>query len=362
MKNSLTIILGVLVILSCDDNSDTTKKIEFNVLGAKAILYSEDGDPNGRVSSSSTYIFKIDEQGNLTSIADDIVIIYVKTFSEGLFVVTSDERKFYVRLDNSYEEITSNVGNYKGENLEGDLIFDNATILRKSTLQVETINSTLTNPRIQSVSGNFAVLTDNSIFQILNTVTGVRYNIAGCNGPRVIAINTTTALINDCDSKVIMNMANGIRTAGQIISWNHEGLTTADGVVILSQSLNGVAAYRLGLVDNLGALSVLSDYEFSPGSESCMNCGTPNEVLYNTGDYFIIRELSKVTVIVKGNPTPKFILTGYNVTSISVDNNLVYYLAEDNLGTPIVGIYNLTTDSNEILEESKQFESIQTFN
>lgn len=365
MKQKSLILLSIIffnILISCDD-AEELKEMKFNVVGAKAILYSQEQNPSGRVATSVSNVFKIDDQGNVTSILDDVEITFIKTLSDGLFIVTNECRKFYVRLDNTFTEISENIGDYKGENLNGDLIFSDASILRKSTLQVEKIQTTLTSPRVQSLSQNFAIISDNSIYQIFNTVSGIRYNIAGCNGPRMIALNQSVALVDDCQNQIVFNMTNGNRSDGDISAWNHEAVTTSSGVVLLSQTLDGNSSgYQLGEINTSGNLSLLSTYEFAPGSGSCMNCGTPNTVLFNTGEFFVVRELNKVTVLKRGEQTPKSILDGYNVTSISLSNNQVYYLAENNLGSPITGIYNLLTDTNEIIESSLQFDNVQTFN
>jgi hypothetical protein len=55
-----------------------------------------------------------------------------------------------------------------------------------------------------------------------------------------------------------------------------------------------------------------------------------------------------------------FILKNYNVTSIAMTGILIYYLAEDSAGTPIIGVYNLETGDNEVLSESQRFTTVQT--
>jgi hypothetical protein len=248
-----------------------------------------------------------------------------------------------------------------GENENGDLIFRDVSVFRKSTLTIEKIQTTLSNPTVQSLSGNLAVIRDNSIYQIYNTVTNVRYNIAGCNGPRMISFSgSDIALVDDCSNKILIDMSTGERSAADITSWNHEAIRVGDKIAVLSQGLIE-PGYMIGIVDETGGVDVISGYEFEPGSPSCMNCGFPNSVLFYSAGHFVVRELNKVTAIKNGESTALPILTGYNVTSISMDGNLVYYLAEDNTGKPLTGVYDLVNQTNETLT-NQRFDVVQTFN
>ena len=81
-----------------------------------------------------------------------------------------------------------------------------------------------------------------------------------------------------------------------------------------------------------------------------------------TDQYIIVRELNKISVVDRlDNNTISSILDGVNVTKISLKRSLVYYLAEDNLGSPITGIYDLSNNENIVIAEKILFEDIQTF-
>lgn len=348
-----------LAMASCiKEEPEVTPIPEFNLDGAVAVLFNEEGS-TGSSSGPKSNLFKLNAQGAIEAAIENVEIDRVETLKGGIFVVTSTGRKFYVGMNNDEIEITAN-GDYKGQNNNGDLIFSDGSIFNTSDGTTEQLQTTLDQPRIQSLSGNFAVVTDNSIYQIFNTIDGKRYNINGCNGPAILALSDTKAIVDDCQPQWIINMNDGTRQDSELVGWNHEGIQTYDGAVLLGQSFTETGtAYGLAHVDYEGKVTILSEYGFQPGSSSCMNCGYPNEVLYNTGDYYVVRELTKVTVIQRGNPDPEFILTGYNVTSISLDSNLVYYLAEDNTGNPITGIYNLETKQNQVLSEDMAFDQIQ---
>ena len=355
--------------LSCSKDDDPKViNVEFDLTGAQAILLSEEGTTvDGGTSATESYLFKIASDGSIAPVVEGAKVVFARTISSGVFLTIDDPgsenlRNFYVNMDNTYTEIDENIGTFMGENENGDLIFQDVSVFRKSTLKIEKIQTTLSDPRVQSLSGNLAVIHDNSIYQIYNTVTNVRYNIAGCNGPRMISFSgSDMALVDDCSNKILINMSTGERSEANITSWNHEAIRAGDKIAVLSGGLIGEPGYRIGLVDETGGVDVISGYEFEPGSGSCMNCGYPNSVLFYSAGHFVVRELTKVTAIKNGESTALPILTGYNVTSISMDGNLVYYLAEDNTGTPLTGVYDLVNQTNETLLNQK-FDAVQTFN
>lgn len=373
MKKTFTAVIlfiSLLIIQSCskdeDPAADKKPNIDFNLTGAKAIIIKDpSGVIGGRIANSEeTNLFKVDEKGSISPVIDSVKISFVRTFSEGLFVITSDSRKFYVKLDNSYKEIKDNIGDYKGVNENGDLIFSDVSVLRANTLTVDKIQTTLKLPRVQSISGNLAIITDNSTFQIFNTVTNIRYNVQGCNGPRMEAFNNDKALINDCQDKALINMNSGERVKADINSWNNETLRVNDGIIVLTQGISNIGSFSnsgLGHIDINGKLTVLTDNIFQPGASTCMNCGNPNEVLYGTGDFIVVRELNKVSVYNRSKHTVTSILDNLNVTGISVQESLLYYLAEDNLGNPITGIYNLETKENKTIDSENLYAEIQSF-
>lgn len=364
------LLICAFVFQSCDTENDPKVEIKpninFDLAGAKAIILKKSTEHgNGRITNSeNANLFKVDASGKISSVIDSINIAFARAFSEGLFVVTSDQRKFYVKLDNSYTEVQDEIGDYKGENEQGDLIFSDVSVLRANPFTLDKLQTTLESPIVQSISGNLAIITDNSTFQIFNTVTNIRYNINGCNGPRMEAFDNEKALIDDCQNKALIDMNTGARTAADINSWNNETLRVNDGIIVLTQGLSDTGDLSnsgLAHVDVNGNLTVLTDNIFQPGSQPCMNCGNPNEVLYGTGTFVVIRELNKVSVYNRVSHSVTSILEGLNVTGISVQGSLVYYLAEDNLGSPVTGIYNLETEENQTIDNENLYVEIQAF-
>ena len=372
---SLNFIFLILTLISCESPESEPEKetnIKFDLSNAKAILIQDNSSSNGRtINNNDGNLFKIDDQGNISSVIDSVKVTFVRAFSQGLYVELVDEResiirKFYVELDNSFTEIQDEIGLYKGENENGDLIFSDVSILRANSITVEKLQTTLDFPTVQSVSGNLAIITDNSIFQIFNTVTNARYNVNGCNGPRIQSFEGgSKAIIDDCSSQILIDMSNGERTESELDGWNHESLKVNDGVVVLSQGISDIgdfSNYALGYLDQEAKLTVLTDNVFQPGSSFCMNCGEPNTVLFGTAQFLVVRELNKISVVDRNNNnSKKSILDGLNVTKMSLQNDLIYYLAEDNFGASITGIYDLINDNNQVLDNQTQYEDVQTF-
>src|SRR5687767_4183387 len=221
----VTIWIFIFVALSCNDeggNHISPANLDFNLSGARAILYSEEGVSSGRSTAGETHLFKIDDSGNITPVLEGIQVLSAHAISWGIIVTILDEaqsdgyRTFYVKADNTFGEIQGTIGKLIGENDNGDVVFSNCAILRKATLRLEDILTTLNAPTVQAMSGNFAIVTDNSVFQILNTVTGMRYNVGGCNGPRIVAMDATHSLLDDCQNAIVIDMTTGQRIEGDI--------------------------------------------------------------------------------------------------------------------------------------------------
>ncbi|MBT1705765.1 hypothetical protein [Chryseosolibacter indicus] len=370
----LTVVLLLIVVSCSSDGDDGPKKsgngitdFGLDISDARAILYRKEDTPiGGRARAAEPSLFKITSDGTVEPTAEGVKVFSVTALSSGLYLEIlsgGSTRSFHIRLDNSYTEIDRSAGMLVGENEYGDLVFQNVSIFRLATGILEKLQTTLNNPRVQSLSGNLAIIQDGSIYQILNTHSNVRYNVAGCNGPAMVAFKgSNKAIIDDCSLKVLIDMTDGSRSEAEIFGWNHEALSVGSKIGILSQGLNLEGGYRIGLIDDTGKVDVVSQYAFTPGSGSCMNCGYPNTVLFYAADYFIVRELDKVTIVKNGGDgTAEQILTNYNVTSVSVKDHLLYYLAETNKGSAVTGVYNLLEKTNKVILDGKSFDQVLTF-
>lgn len=383
MKKFNFFVLSFLVLffaISCEsdkagDNNNNDKEKEqiensLNFTNPKAILLKTLSSPSKESIKGETELFKlfqIDETGSVTPFLGDITVKNVTCFSKGLLIQLSNNNIYCLYVDNTYFKLPDNFdATFKGENENGDLIFSDLSVIRNGGFSVQKIQSSLNYPYIQPLSGNFAIVKGESVFQILNTVSGERYNVNGCNGPRMVALSKTKALIDDCQGSALIDMASGQRTEAGLRMWNHEHLylPKKQSAVILNQGsgIQDQSKYGLMLVFSNGVSTSICNEGFNPGGSSCMNCGDENKVLFNSGDFFVIKELTSISVVELGTNTKKAILTGYNVISISVKNSKVYFIAEDKVGSKVTGIYNLLDDKIEILKTSDTYSQVFTLN
>jgi hypothetical protein len=114
----------------------------------------------------------------------------------------------------------------------------------------------------------------------------------------------------------------------------------------------------LGHIDNLGEFTMFA-HGFNPGSGGYW--AGQSKLLFVTDNHYIVRELTQISVVKKGESTKKSILLGYNVISISVKGDKVFFIAEDNLGNKKTGFYSLTTEETIFVITQEEFNEIFTF-
>jgi len=352
----LAFLAAITVFSGCDKDKDPKFKVNFS--NSQALLLKNKKQKSN--SSNETTLFQIDEKGNVVPVIDGVTVNYVKTFSYGAYIEVNNGKKYIIYLDNTYIKLPDNV-NFVGENEEGDLIFSDVSMIKKGTTELKKMQTALNNPRIQSMSGNFAVIIDYNagITQIYNTVGGERYNIMSCNGPRIVALNKERALINDCQENALIDIKTGIRSISDVGMWNGEHIYLKNGAVIMSQGFSEYG-FGIGIVDINGNLEIICNDGFSVEA-ACMNCGYPNFALFHSGDYFVVKELTQISVVKIGELTKKSILIGYNVISISVKGDKVFFIAEDNFGNKKLGFYSLTTEETILIITQEEFDEIFTF-
>ncbi len=348
---------------------------EFNIAGAVAVgrVVSTAGQARSATwiatpslaAGESTELMKVDSAGQVSSASTAAAMESVFAVKAGVLVQLVGGRTYLAKMDGSQIEIPVSA-RFVGENDGGDLVFENASVYRVSTGAVETIQTVLLGVRVASLSGNFAVLQAtqgvSSAYQIYDTVSTKRYNIQGCNGPGIVALSSTKAYVEDCTTTPIIDMDNGARSAltgVTVFSINGEGLPAVDGAYAVSQTCPGTqeGAYFVCKVSPGGAVSpVLSTTGVQP-SGGCLHCG-PHESLFGSDNYLVVRELSQVSKIELGTDAKSAVLAGYNVAKVAVANGRVYYLAEDNLGNPVAGIYDLATSTDMRIEGAVKFEEL----
>lgn len=369
---------GCADLFGSDDKSDDEPEPvvltpSFDLTDAVAIAKSVADEPSeASVNTSSggtPELFRIDSSGSIHSASENVSIVDFAIYGDSIFVsaqllyedgTSGDSAYFLVISDGSYQELEV-PGMPVGENEIGNLVFQDASVYNPATGTLTELTTTLDEPGVQSMSGNFAVIGDDSIFQAFDTATSYRYNIAGCNGPSLVALDQSTALVDDCGGDTLIDMTTGSRSSAEITGWNHESIYIGNGAVILSQSMPGSGSgFHLGFVATDGTVTSMISDDMDPGSSWCMNCGTPNTVLFGDGDWFVVRELDQITVVDwPALSDQKTILSGYNVTSIDVVDTIVYFVAEDSLGNAVAGTHNLETDQTELFDTTTALETIR---
>ena len=381
LKFGLFIALGLTVTIfnSCekdkngkDENENTELKINFSnpqavfLKNSSSFKSSKSNNLKKSELGDGATLFQLSENGDVLPVVEGAVVTSVKPFSYGLFVTVKNEC-YIIYFDNTYIKLSTDYIEFIGENEDGDLIFSDVSMIKKGSTELKEMQTALTNPRVQSMSGNFAVIVGNGIFQIYNTVDGERYNINGCNGPRIVALNKEKALINDCQENGLIDIKTGIRSNVDnqyVRSWNGECVYLKDGAVLMSQGFApNFSGYGIGVVDIYGNVEVVCNDGFNSdsGDGACMNCGNENSVLFVSNNHYIVRELTQISVVKKGELTKKSILTGYNIINISVSGDKVFFIAEDNLGNKETGFYSLTTEEATLIITQEEFDSVYTF-
>ncbi len=102
------------------------------------------------------------------------------------------------------------------QNEEGEVLFEDGSIYTPANQTIRPLVTTLPFPRVQAASGNFAIIVGHidgyPYTETLNTTTNISYSVSACNGPRLTALSSTMAAIDDCSAEVLMDMTDGTRS------------------------------------------------------------------------------------------------------------------------------------------------------
>lgn len=112
-------------------------------------------------------------------------------------------------------------------------------------------------------------------------------------------------------------------------------------------------------MDPFGNVTKISDHQFTLGMRTCYSCGDENRILFRSGNYFVIKEISQISVLEEESDEKFLILSDLNVIEISVNSDIIYYLAEDVFGNPVIGTWNLTTGSGGLISSEEEFDEVK---
>lgn len=340
---------------SSDDDTETVAPEyhapTFYLDDARAVMYVQTSSANGRTSETGPggNLFKLDAEGMISPVSGATFAI-IKPLRKGLFVahynpVSGYYAYYVVELDNSAvkREVDGYMFDLIGENDAGDLIFADGTVFRRATKKFELLKTDLPAFMIESVSGNFATVRAGAVFYVLNTVTGKQYPIENCHGPLIVALDHEQVFVDDCQEDNLLTFANGERQASGVNPFDFS-TRTSTGVAIL----DGTA---------------LTEYnaQGQPVFEAPYTIASSVSSVTNSGDYFIIKERTGISVIKRGNPEVKPILADVNVSKFSVASGVLYYLAEEKNGRPVFSRYDLESGENKILANNATSLNVHAF-
>jgi hypothetical protein len=121
-----------------------------------------------------------------------------------------------------------------------------------------------------------------------------RYNLGSCSNPTIALDKNTAITDHPCDMKNIIDMRTGNRTQSDFYQWI-EAIYTGSGAVILD--LSG----KLSFANTDGSATNICD-DFAVGSGGYNGY---NRVLFLSDNHYIVKELTQISVVKKGETTKK---------------------------------------------------------
>ncbi len=317
-------------------------------LRALAISADSDGDTN---------FFGIDADGNIREASNNAQVEQFFPVPGAVYIELVGGKQTHVQIESEIATSFAIEETYVGHNHNGDLIFGHGTIFRAAALAVEPLQTTLTDPKIVQVSGNFARIDgEGELRQVLDTVTGKRINVGACapGQATIAALSATRLLISDCEtggSLIDMTDATRTDTIADMSFGPNEFVEQSDGVIVGNSGLKHYSPE--GVVTEIAA----GDLRLAPG---------PN-ALFANDTHIVVRRINEIAVIKRGEavvnlddtPAP-LIVEDANIIRVSLTGNEVYYLAEDRDGVPLFGIYNLATQKKNERVNDKSFSELKT--
>jgi hypothetical protein len=218
--------------------------------------------------------------------AADGYIRYFDIIKNGIYVGDDSGNYIINQQNNSKTLITNSNLGLVLENSNNDLIFQNGSILRFGSNSLISIVAA-DNSSGFNHQGNFSIFRSGStsITKIYDTITLNNYTIQQCNGPRITALSSKFALINDCQVNPILDMISGARSGVNnnvfsIFTWNSANILVSDGGLGIGQSCGTSPSYGICHID----ASTKNLTKIISGSVSPASSG--KAILLSTKNYF----------------------------------------------------------------------------
>lgn len=347
-------ISGILTACGSGGDDSPNGPINFNVANASALALSS----SDNIRSNASTGYKIDVSDEVEPITNHTVTA-MRVFGDEVFLEvligggegSAQIAYFVVQKDNSYMQLDVN-GMPVHQSESGLIVFSDASLYDPSTQVVSKIDSGMTAPTIQTASGNFAVLSDHRdgvpYSKVYNLETGDQFDVESCNGPRLVALSSTKAAVDDCSGEILMDMTTGERQKIDVELFNGESLYIGDGALIIWQTADGSGGWKwtLNHVDEQGSVTNVIDTDLKTSVE-CMNCFNINKELFHSPGWIAVNGNSLLTVKDLTTGEQKEILSDVDVHSIDLNNDEILYtgtLKNTPERASVTGVYNLSAD------------------
>jgi hypothetical protein len=355
----ILLILFTSILVGCNSggsDGNTNSSLSFNVSNAESLTLG-DKDQTRSLNSSAFSINYDDQMEGMSSAK----ILDLKIFGNEVFVNVSSTNEdgtsndisgiYVVQRDNSYLKLP--VDSMPINQTEsGMILFPDGHIYNPQTQITEKIDTGLSNYYISSASGNFALTSgyigENPTTQLLDTDSGLRYNVANCNGPDFVALSLTKAIVDDCNSNQLIDMTTGERSQlSQNAPMNGEQkyLGSNNGAYLLGQ-IGTDHGFEWGVTysDSNGLMTRVTTGDLGfPAS-----CNNNNCALFSNNDWIVVRSVYAITVYNLNTSEQKTILNNLNVLYIDLHGDDVTYVAETTSGQSVYGKYNVLTDTDNV--------------
>lgn len=296
-----------------------------------------------------------------------------QTLSNGIYVVISETHfdendiaivsntKYFVESSGNYHVINT-IGSFIGESTQQLIVFSNVDTYDTKAYQLSRINTSLQDPTVRQLSGDFVLLYSGSgsstIYQVFDIPTSIRYNVINT---KILALSDIRLLI----SGGVMDIRDG-STSSAINDgfWNNESITEFNNIggLLLSQSHNGIACtghpqFCVYSVDETGLASLVVPQSFDTVYGDVG--GNDPIVLFADSSYIIIKEITKISIIKRSDNSVSTVLNGLNVLTVTYKNGMIFFTAEDNLGNAKNGKHDIALDKTAFYENISELNKIR---
>jgi hypothetical protein len=184
------------------------------------------------------------------------------------------------------------------------------------------------------MSGNFVSLYTSEdlvgTYQVLDTTTNERFNVAACNSGVPTALSSTLAYVNDCTSNELLDFAS---------SGARSSISSKPGGTLGTSNIVSLASGAIGYLAGTGLFQLSSTGTYTELSSDLDN-GAVVASFDANANYSVVA-LANAIHWWANSQSRHVELSGVNLTKVRLKDNKVFYAAETSNGTPISGTLDL---------------------